>query len=330
MATPRRGMPRLSPRHSAATIRAGGGSLRSIAFAFGANVVIAAAKLVAGLLTGSSALLAEAVHSAADSINESLLWFSLRRARRPADAVHPFGYGGTRFLWAFLAAISSFLIGGGVSIALAIRELLNGSGVERFLIAWIVLGVAFVADGSSLMQTLKQARQEAANWGQSTLSYLRYTSDPTLRALAFEDGAALAGLILAGGGLLVHQLGGPASSDPIASLLIGILLAFTAIALARPLADLLIGRSMAPARLNRAYAIVAESPGIDEVLAIYGVHVAPLEVILAAKVHPSSGQTAEDLARRLDELDARLREELPEIAEVFIDATTHRLPSGTG
>jgi hypothetical protein len=125
----------IAPRHSAAALRAGRnrGTRRSIAFAFGANLLIAAAKLAAGLVTRSTALLAEAVHSAADSINETLLWLSLRRAQRPADALHPFGYGGTRFLWAFLAAITSFLIGGCVSTGLDMRELLSGGEIDRCL-----------------------------------------------------------------------------------------------------------------------------------------------------------------------------------------------------
>jgi divalent metal cation (Fe/Co/Zn/Cd) transporter len=130
---------------------------------------------------------------------------------------------------------------------------------------------------------------------------------------------------LAAAGLLVPALGGPHAADAVASLLIGLLLAATAVGLARPLADLLIGRSIAPARLERAYTIITESPGIDEVLTLHAVHVGAQEAILAAKVHPSPGQSGADLARLLDELDQRLRDELPEIGEVFIDATAQRL-----
>jgi divalent metal cation (Fe/Co/Zn/Cd) transporter len=143
---PRRAIPL---RHSVAALRAGesGRNQRSIVVALFANLVVAAAKLVAGLTTGSAALLAEAAHSTADSVNELLLGLSLKRGRRPSDAVHPLGHGGARFLWAFMAAIASFLIGGCLSIALAVRELLVGTAVERYLVAWVVLAVAFVADG---------------------------------------------------------------------------------------------------------------------------------------------------------------------------------------
>jgi cation diffusion facilitator family transporter len=281
------------------------------------------AKLAAGLITGSAALLAEAAHSSADSTNEVMLGVSFRRARRPADAEHPLGYGGLRFVWAFLAAIFSFVIGGCLSVGLAINDLVHGNVIDQFLIAWIVLGIAALADGTALVQTMRQARREAALWDLPTLRYLQHTSDPTLRALAVEDTAALIGLGLAAAGLLVHELGGPASSDAIASLLIGLLLGLTAIGLARPLADLLIGRSILPARLELARRTLAESPAVDEIRQLYAVHVAPEEVLLAAKVHPVEDMDADELAEAMDEIDSRLRAELPEIGEVFIDVTAH-------
>jgi cation diffusion facilitator family transporter len=319
-------LPRRGLRHSAASLRASRshGSRRSLIVAFAANVFVAAAKLAAGLITGSAALLAEAAHSVADSTNEVFLGISFRRARRPADAEHPFGYGGVRFLWAFLAAITSFLIGGCLSIGLAVNDLVHGNVIDEYLVAWIVLGIAALADGTALVQTMRQARREAALWDLPTIRYLRHTSDPTLRALAVEDTAALIGLGLAAAGLLVHELGGPASSDAIASLLIGLLLGLTAIGLARPLADLLTGQSVMPERLELARRTLEGSPAVDEVRQIYAVHVAPQEAILAAKVRPDSHLSARQLASAMDELDSRLRAELPEIGEVFIDITDHR------
>src|SRR5262249_44718005 len=151
-------LPRRGLRHSRASLRNASNpeSRTSLLVAFAANVVVAASKLFAGLVTGSAALLAEAAHSVADSSNEVLLAFSFKRARRPADASHPFGYGGSRFIWAFLAAISSFVIGGCVSIGLAINDLVHGSSVGDYLLAWIVLAVAALSDGTSLIQTLRQ------------------------------------------------------------------------------------------------------------------------------------------------------------------------------
>jgi cation diffusion facilitator family transporter len=231
------GVPHLPARRSAAIVRGSRGGVVTIAVALAANLVVAAAKLAAGLVTGSSAMLAEAVHSTADSINELLLGLSVRRSRRSADTEHPFGHGRERFLWALLAATSSFIVGGCVSIALAIRDLANESAVGHLGVAAIVLAIAAVADGTSLVRTLRQARHDAREWDRPTLAYLRETSDPTLRAIAVEDSAALVGVALAAAGLLVPAVGGPHAADAIASLMIGLLLAATAVALARPLTD---------------------------------------------------------------------------------------------
>src|SRR5437868_11765995 len=127
-------------------------SARTILVALAANVVIAIAKLVSGLISGSTALLAEAAHSLADASNEVFLGISLRRAAAPADDRHPLGHGRERFLWAFMAAIASFLIGGCFSIAIAIRQLAHGETMGNATAAWIVLGVAFAGDGVSLVQ----------------------------------------------------------------------------------------------------------------------------------------------------------------------------------
>jgi divalent metal cation (Fe/Co/Zn/Cd) transporter len=215
-------------------------------------------------------------------------------------------------------------------VGLAINDLVHGSVVDDYLVAWIVLGIAFLADGTSLVQTMRQARREAALWGQATIPFLRHTSDPTLRALAVEDGAALIGLALAAAGLAVHELGGPASSDAIASLLIGVLLGATAVGLARPLADLLIGRSVRPERLELAHRILASSPAVEEVRQVYAVHVAPQEVVVAAKVHPSPALSVDEVAQEMDRLDAQLRNELPEVGEVFIDLTKHSSTDSRG
>ena len=318
--------PRHGLRHSAASLRSSRspGSRLSLLVAFVANLIVAAAKLAAGLLTGSAALLAEAAHSLADSNNEVLLAFSFRRARRAADAEHPFGYGGVRFLWAFLAAIASFVIGGCLSVGLAINDLVHGNVVDDYPIAWIVLGIAAIADGTSLIQTMRQARREAAVWGARTIPFLAHTSDPTLRALAVEDSAALIGLVLAAAGLGVHELGGPASSDAIASLLIGILLGVTAIALARPLADLLlIGSSVRPERLERARRILEASPrSMRSSSSTRSTSPRRTRSWPPRSIRPRRW-TSSGLARSMDELDARLRSELPEIGEVFIDVTQH-------
>jgi cation diffusion facilitator family transporter len=299
-------------------------SRRTILIALAANVLIAAAKLVAGLMTGSTALLAESAHSAADSINEILLGISLRRARRPADATHPFGHGRERFLWAFMAAIASFLIGGCLSIGMAIRELRVSEAERHALVGWIVLAISFGADGISWLQSMRQARDEARKRGRSVWQHLRHSSEPLLRAIVVEDSAALVGLLLAAAGLLFSHLAGNNRPDAFASLLIGILLALTAFGLARPLADLLIGRSLPPSQIEELHKILAEARAIDEVVSLQAVYIGPEEAIIGAKVHPAANLTIEELAQAMDALDVAIRKAFPVIADVFLDLTMYR------
>src|SRR5256712_4547697 len=155
-------------------------STRTILIALAANVVIAIAKLISGLISGSTALLAESAHSLADASNEVLLGISLRRAARPADDLHPLGHGRERFLWAFLATIASFLIGGCFSVAMAIRQLARGEMIGNATAAWIVLGVAFLGDGASLVQGVRQARRDAHERGRNLSLHLVRSSDPTV------------------------------------------------------------------------------------------------------------------------------------------------------
>jgi cation diffusion facilitator family transporter len=317
----------LPPRHSNAAARsaAGGETSRTITIALIANLVLAAAKLTAGLLSGSVALLAEAGHSLADSLNEVFLGISLVRGGVPADVAHPFGHGRERFLWAFMAAIASFLIGGCVSIGLAIWAFFkDGGSTENVLVAWAVLAVAFLADGTSLVQGLRQARREAEERGMPLPHYLLQSSDPSLRAVVVEDSAALVGVGLAAAGLLLTQMTGSNTPDALASLLIGVLLAVTAFGLARPVADFLIGRSLPPERLQQVSAILSSDPAVEEVLALQAVYTGPQEVVVAAKVRPASGLTIEQLTRAMDGLDRTLRTMLPEVADVFIDVTGYR------
>ncbi len=210
---------RFSVRSSAAALRNATASERTrvIVVALAANLVVALAKLAAGVLTGSAALLAEAGHSFADSLNELLLGVSLRRGNVPADAAHPLGHGRERFLWAFMAAIASFLIGGCLSIALGVQKLLVGGSESNLLVAWLVLGVASIADGVSLFQSLRSARRKADGPHQSIWRRVLHSSDPTFRAIIVEDAAALVGLGLAAIGLAASALLGDSRWDAVAS-----------------------------------------------------------------------------------------------------------------
>jgi len=316
----------LPPHRSATALRRleEGESPRTIVVALLANIVIGVAKLIAGLASGSSGLLAEAAHSAADSMNEVLLAVGLYRGRQPPDEAHPFGHGQERFLWAFMAAIASFLIGGGVSIAIAVAELRARHPVAGGFAAWIVLAISFAADGTSWLQGLRQARLQAKDYGLTVWRYLLRASDPVVRAVLVEDSAALIGLGLAAGGLLLAHLTGSSVPDSLASLLIGLLLTGTAYALARTFGDFLVGRSIPAPQLERLLAIVEKDAAIEEVLELRASYAGPEEVIVMAKVRPSEALDIAQLTRAMDELDRRIRGELPFVADVFIDVTAYR------
>lgn len=298
---------------------------RTIFIALAGNVVIAVAKLVAGIITGSAAMLSEAGHSFADSINEILLGVSLGRSRIPADPSHPTGHGRERFLWAFIAAMASFIIGGCVSIGLALRQFGRPERTGNQTLAWIVLAIAFVADGVSILQSLDEAREQAKERKVSTWFYLGISSDPILRAIVVEDSAALIGTALAACGLLVSRLAGSNTPDSIASLLIGILLALTAIGLARPLANFLVGRPLPENFERQIYQLMVESPGIKEVIGLQTVYTGPEEVVVAAKILPACS-TVDELAKEMDLLDHRIREAVPYVADVFVDITSTNHP----
>jgi cation diffusion facilitator family transporter len=318
-------MLRNPPRSATALRRAEEGeSARTIVIALLANVAIGVAKLLAGIASHSGALIAEAAHSGADCVNELFLAIGLYRARQPPDETHPLGHARERFLWAFMAAIASFLIGGCLSIALAISRLKSPHTVGSTLWAWIILAVSFAADGTSWLQGMRQARLQAKDYGLTVRRYLARASDPVVLAVLVEDSAALIGLVLAAGGLGLSKLLGTATPDSVASLLIGVLLAVTAFALARPFADFLVGRSIPAEYLERLRRILEEDAAIDEVLALRAMYSGPEEVIVVAKVRPTRAMDIGRLARAMDDLDRRIREAMPVVADVFIDVTGDR------
>jgi cation diffusion facilitator family transporter len=317
-------------RRSATALRrvVEGESTRTIAIALLSNVAIAVAKLVAGLLSGSTGLLAEAAHSSADTVNEICLAIGLYRDRRPADLAHPLGHGRERFLWSFMAAIASFLIGGCLSIAMAVAQLKGRHPVPGGPLAWAVLAVSFMADGTSWLQSMRQASRQAKDYKLTTWRYILRSSDPVVRAVFFEDSAALIGLAVASSGLLLSKIFGTSVPDSLASLVIGLLLACTAIGVARPFADFLVGRSVAPELLEEILAIVESDAAVEQVLTFRAIYSGPEEVLVMAKIHPTAHTNSEQLSRAMDTLDHTIRLAFPFVADVFIDVTATHTEDG--
>ncbi|WP_344915945.1 cation diffusion facilitator family transporter [Streptosporangium oxazolinicum] len=304
----------------------GGGSesLSTVIVAGLANLAIAVAKLVAGLFSGSSAMLSEAAHSAADTVTEALLFVAVRRSGHPADARHPFGYGKAGFFWALMAAFATLIGGAGFSITHGVHEILTGERLTDLTISYVVLAVSFVIEGISFRKALSQVRGEARRHDVSPHSYVARTSDTALKAVLFEDAAALAGLLIAAAGLLAYQLTGSSVWDGAASVVIGLLLLWVAIHLIRANVSLLIGQSAPEGLTERIRQEIAALPEVENVVELLTMMLGPGEILVAARVDFVDDTTGAGLERAADRVERTLKERFPPVTQVFLDPTPGR------
>ncbi|NUR06281.1 MAG: cation transporter [Nocardioidaceae bacterium] len=300
----------------------GGESVGTVLVAGAANLAIAVAKLVAGALTGSSAMLAEGAHSVADTVNQVFLLTALKRSEKPADSRHPFGYGKERYFWSLLAAVGIFVLGAGFSVLEGIHALLSPEPVENLLVGYVVLGLAFVFEGASWLKALLQLRREAENRRVGLFRHVVTTPDPTAKTVAFEDTAALIGILLAAAGLTLHAVTGGGVWDGLASILIGLLLVVVAISLGTQSKRNLIGEAMPESARRGLTEILDETPGVDTVVELLTMRLGPEDVLVAARVDVEDDASGGDLERVADEGERRIRERYPEVRHVFLDPTT--------
>jgi cation diffusion facilitator family transporter len=318
-----------SHRPEAAERGAGGGeSSLTVVVALAVNLSIAAMKLVAGLLTGSAAMLAEAAHSIADSSTEVLLLAALRHSERPADRRHPFGYGKVRFFWSLIAAVSIFVTGALFSVYEGVRTIFGESGDQTLAwVAFLVLGLSFVMEGVSWIRAVRQVRREQQAADQTLIVHLRTTDDPTVKTVFYEDTAALIGLVLAFAGVGLHLLTGSALWDGLASLLIGTLLATVAYLLGRTNMGLLIGQQ-ADRRLVRAIlAQLTAQPEVEQVVDLLTMLTGTDKVLLCARVDFASSLSADELECACVRIDDELRREFPDLDEIFLEPVPRTDPS---
>lgn len=284
----------------------------TVLVALGANLVIAAAKTVGGLASGSPALLSEAAHSVADSLNEVFLLAALRRSRRPADARHPFGYGKERFFWALLAAVGIFVMGGCFSFYQGLSALRRGDheSPAAYTAGLIVLGVAFVAEATSLARALHQARGEK-----------RGALDPALRTVIAEDSTAVLGVTLAMAGMVLHLTTGNMVWEAAASLGIGLLLVYVAFRLGRNARDQLIGEAVDPGLRRDLVGFLMRQGEIDNVAELLTMRLGMDSVLVAARIDLAPGIDSE----RVEEVSMRIREAMadrwPQADQIFLDIT---------
>jgi cation diffusion facilitator family transporter len=304
----------------------GGESLKTVLIAFGANLLIAIAKSVAAMITGSASMVAEAAHSWADAGNEIFLLMADRKGGRRRDDSHPLGYGRDSYIWSMFAAFGLFTAGAVVSIMHGVQELTSEEPGGDFLINYIVLAIAFVLEGSSFLQAYRQARRTADYYGSETLDFVLETSNPTLRAVFAEDSAALVGLGLAGAGIALHQITGSPVPDAIGSILVGVLLAVVAVILIQRNRKFLIGVMLSPELRSSILLELLKHPDIDRITYLYVEYVGPSRVLLVAAVDMTGDRRESDLAVRLRRIEREL-EEREVIEEAVLTLATPDEPS---
>jgi cation diffusion facilitator family transporter len=297
-------------------------SLGSVLAAMAANATIAVAKGVAAAFTGSPALLAETLHTVADTGNEILLFIAIRRSRRPADASHPFGYGPERYYWALLAAIGIFVVGGAVSIWNGIRALIHPPELEAFWVGVAVLLVALVLDGLSRTVAVRTLRTQAARRQISLRALLRESPDPTVVTVYFEDTIDVLGAALALIALVLHKLTGSALADAFAAIAIGLLLCYLASALTRRNRGLLTNQSVPERYISALRDRLEAIPEVRSVTRIEAVYLSPTEVLVAADVRLADGLTGEEVAALLVRTRAEVMRELPVIVRFYLTPVT--------
>ena len=281
--------------------------LLTVLIALAANALIATAKTVVALITASASMVAEAAHSWADTGNEVLLLIAERRSVRPRDRSHPLGYGREAYVWAMIAAFGLFTAGSILSITHGISQL---TATEQEAVdykwAYIVLAISFVLEGISFSQAVRQTRSSARAAGLRPMRYVLRTSETTLRAVFFEDLAALIGLLIAGAGIGLHQLTGNAVFDALGSILVGILLGVVALILIVRNGQFLVGESVDPVLQNKALESLLGMPDIDRVTYLWLEYVGPSRVYLVAAVDMSRDDTESVLQRRMQAIEDEL------------------------
>jgi cation diffusion facilitator family transporter len=306
------------------------GSTGVVLRALGANLGIATAKFVVAALSGSAAMLAEAVHSLADSGNQVLLLVGMRQARRGEDPVHEFGHGAEAYFWQFIVAVSLFTVGATFSIYEGISKIAHrGAGAElgSALSAYIVLGVSILLELFSLQAAVKEFRHIRA--GRPVLVTVDQLRDGAVLVVLLEDLAALVGLVVAFLGIWLTHVLGDVLWDGLASILVGVVLGSVAFLVAQKTKHLLIGQSVPVPERRRIVELVRAAPGVRRLIHLRTMHLGPDEVVCAMKVAFDDEVRACDAARLIDDIETKLRAEIPKLRRIYVEVGTVERPRTT-
>jgi cation diffusion facilitator family transporter len=295
---------------------------KTVWIAFAANALIAVVKALAGVLGGSSALLAEAAHSVADTSNQGLLQVSLKRSNRPPDEGHPFGYGKERFFWVLLAALLMFLAGGVFSILEGLYRILGSSSEEGgFVWSYAALGAAAVLEGASWLRAVRQTRRQAREAEMSLVRFVRESKEPAVKTVASEDSAALAGVAIAFLGVGLHQATGNAVYDGAAAIAIGVLLCVVGFLLANDTKGLLLGEAAGPEVRDRLRDAILAHDEVAEVVELLTMYVGPDSLLVAVRLDLRDDVSSQQIEELGDAVERDLREVVPSVDQVFLDPT---------
>jgi cation diffusion facilitator family transporter len=294
-----------------------------------ANGLITILKFMAAVVTGSSGMMAEALHSLADTTNQIFLLLGLRFYKREPSAKHPFGYGKERFFWSFIAAIFIFGVGATYALYEGYEKLRHPHPPENLAWAYWVLAISFVLEAGSIGLAIYQEVREARHEGMTFREYLRESKDPTAKTVLFEDSAALLGIVIAGIGIYLtdHQVGpafggeGPPGAywDGLASMTIGVVLAVVAFALARSSRGLLLGEAATPQTVQRIRRAILDHPHVVEVVELLTMHLAPKQILINAHINLRDRLKTDEIEATIEEIEQRIKQAEPKVDMIFLE-----------
>ena len=297
-------------------------SKKVIFAALAGNFLIALTKFIAFVLTGSSAMLSEGVHSVVDTGNQILLLYGLRRAKMPANERFPFGHGKEVYFWSFVVAIMIFAVGAGVSIYKGVHHLLHPTTIQNPYLNYVVLGVALIFEGAAWYFAFTEFTKAKGKWGY--LKAVQRGKDPIMFVVLFEDSAAMLGIIAAFVGIFLSQITMNPYYDGAASIIIGLILAGTAAWLAYETKGLLIGESARPEVVQGVREIAKSYPKIQHINEVLTLHMGPDFILLNLSVDFDDTALAGEVEEAIARLDREIKQTYPKIKRVFVEAEARR------
>jgi cation diffusion facilitator family transporter len=296
--------------------------MRAVVAALGANLGIAVTKFIAFLFTGSASMLAESVHSVADTGNEVLLLVGRGRSLRPASDEHPFGFGRERYFYGFVVSVMLFTVGAAFSVYDGIHKIVNPETIRAPLVALVVLALSAVLEGFSLRTGIHEANKVRGN--RNWVTFIRRTKAPELPVVLLEDLAALIGLGFAFAGVTLSWLTGNGQWDGAGSLAIGLLLATAAAILAVEMKSLLIGESASAEMQRMIIAALEDGPEVSRVIHMRTVHISPDSILVAAKIAVRATDSAAQIAAGIDAAERRVRAAVPTASTIYLEPDIYR------